>query len=108
MSGGAGVGKSHLIKTIHMSISKVLVHKGGSPEKARVLLLAPTGVATININGTTIHKALGINVGAKMFPINDRQRATLHSKLSEVRFIIIDDITMVSSDLFYQLHWRLN
>jgi len=31
-----------------------------NPEKATVILMAPTGVAAININGTTIHTALAI------------------------------------------------
>ena len=48
LSGGAGFGKSHLIKTIYMAISKVLMYDGGHPEKPRVLLLAPTVVATIS------------------------------------------------------------
>ena len=51
ITGGAGVGKSHLIKTIYMLLSKVLIYKGGELEKPRILLLAPTGVAEINING---------------------------------------------------------
>ena len=42
-------------------------------QKNQVILLAPTGVAAININGTTIHTALGINVGTKMFSLNDCQ-----------------------------------
>ena len=57
LTGGAGVDKSHLIKTIFMSISKLLSFKGGDPEKPRILILAPTGVATINIDGKqfTLH-----------------------------------------------------
>ena len=62
-----------------MSIKKVLLHKGGSPEKPRVFLLSSTAVTAININGTTINTVLGINVGAKMFPLNDCQRATLQT-----------------------------
>ena len=54
---GVGVSKSHLIKTIYTSISKVLTYKGGHPEKPRILLLAPTGAAAIYIDGTTIHTA---------------------------------------------------
>ena len=54
----AGVGKSHLIKTIFWSLNKVLEHKGGDADKPRILLLAPTGVAAININGTTINSGL--------------------------------------------------
>ena len=108
LTGGAGVGKPHLIKTIFMSISKSLSFKGGDPEKPRILILAPTGVAAINIDGTTIHTALGINVGHKLYRLNDRQRGILRNKFSEIKFIIIDEISMVSSVLFYQVHQRLN
>ena len=48
------------------------MYKGGDPEKPRILLLVPTGVAAININGT-IHSGLGINVGSKLYPLSDRQ-----------------------------------
>lgn len=91
-----------------MSIRKVLLHKGGSPAKPRVFLLSYTTVAAININGTTINTALGINVGAKMFPLNDCQRATLRNRLSKERFIIADEIYLVSSAPFCLLHDRLN
>ena len=90
-----------------MSIRKILLHKGGSPEKPRVFLLSYTAVAAININGTTINTVLGINVGAKMFPLNDCQRATLRNRLSEERFIIADEIYLVSSAPFCLLHERL-
>ena len=60
-----------------MSISKVLMYKGDHPDKPRIPLLAPTGVAAINIDGTTIHTALGITVGNKLYPLNDRQQRIL-------------------------------
>ena len=107
-TGGAGVGKSHLIKTIFMSISKLLSFKGGDPEKRRIPFLAPTGVAPIKIDKNAIHTALGINVGHKLYPLNDRQRGILQNKLWEIKIIIIDEISMVSSVLFYQVHQRLN
>ena len=108
LTGGAGVGKSHVLKTIYMSATKVLGRKGGDPGKPRVLVLAPTGVAAINVDGTTIHCGLGINVGHKMYPLNDKQRASLRNKLSEVKLLIIDEVSMVSSALFYQVNQRLN
>ena len=55
ITGGGGAGKSHLIKTIHMALSKILMYIGGGPKKPRILLLAPTGAAAKHINGTTIH-----------------------------------------------------
>ena len=108
LTGGVGVGKSHLIKPIFMSISKLLSFKGDDPEKPRILILAPTGVAAINIDGTTIHIALGINVGHNLYPLNDCQCGILRNKLLGVKFIILDEISMVSSVLFYQVHQRLN
>ena len=55
ITGGGGAGKSHLIKTIHMSLSKIWMYIGGGPEKPRILLLAPTAAAAKHIDGTTIH-----------------------------------------------------
>ena len=99
----AGIGKSHLIKAIFLSLYKALGYKGGDVDKPRLLLLAPTGVAAINITGTTIHSGLGSNAGNKLYPLNDQQRAALRNKFSEVRLIIIDEISTVSSVLFYQV-----
>ena len=58
----AGIGKLHLIKTISPSVSKLLLYKDGATEKPIILLLAPTGVAAVHINGTTIHSGLGIGI----------------------------------------------
>ena len=44
----------------------------------------------------------------QLYPLNDQQRAALKNKLSEVRLIIKDKISMVSSVLFYQVNQRLN
>ena len=91
-----------------MLLSKVLMDKGGELEKPRVLLLAPTGVAAININGTTIHSALGTNVGGTLYPLTKQHRAALRNNLSEVRLIIIDEISTVSSVLLFQVNQQLN
>ena len=103
ITGGGEVGKSHLIKTIYMSFNKVTMYKGVDPEKSRILLLAPTGVAEVHINGPTIHVGLQINVRGTMFPLNDRQRAVLRNKQSEVKIIIMDEISMVSNICFIRL-----
>ena len=67
VTGGGGCGKSHLIKTIYHSMTKLFLYHIGNPDKVRVLLLAPTGVAAINIDGTTIHSGLNIPCHGKMF-----------------------------------------
>ena len=106
ITGALGVGKSSLIKTIHMSLNKVLMYNGGDPEKPRILLVPPTGVGAVYINGT-IHCGLKINIGGKVFPLNDYQRAFLRNK-SEVKIIILDEVSMVSSMLLYRVNQRLN
>ena len=46
------------------------------------------------------HSGLGTNVGSKLYPLNNQQHAALRNKLSEVRIINIDEISVVSSVLF--------
>ena len=58
ITGGGGCGKSHLLRTIYQAVTKTLMYNGGDPDKARVLLLAPAGVAAVNIDGATIHYGL--------------------------------------------------
>ena len=106
LTGQGGCGKSHLVKTIFHTLSKLLLRKGADPDKPRVLLLAPTGVAAVNIDGTTIHSGLSI-YGKVYTPLSDKMRASLRNKLSEVAAIIIDEISMVSDKLFKDIHLRL-
>ena len=106
LTGQGGCGKSHLVKTIFYALSKLLLRKGTNPDKQRVMLLAPTGVAAVNINGTTIHSGLGI-YGKLYTPLSDQMRASLRNKLEEVAIVIIDEISMVSDKLFKDVHLRL-
>ena len=79
-TGGAGVGKSHIIKSIHASVSKTLCYRSMSPDKPKVLLLAPTSVAAINISGTTIHSGLGIPIecyGPEVPKLADKRKKRL-------------------------------
>ena len=103
-----GCGKSHLIKTTYNAINKVFLYRSGNPGKPIALLIAPTGVAAIIINGNTIHSDLHIPCRGKLLPLNDANKAELRSKYSEVELVIIDEISMVSGKLFYQIHKLLN
>ena len=51
LTNGAGVSKSHLSKTMFLSGSKLLLYKSGSPEKLRILPLAPKEVFYVNLKG---------------------------------------------------------
>ena len=110
ITGGAGTGKSHLIRTIYHSLTKLLSYRAMSLDKPKVLLVAPTGVAAVNIDGTTIHTALGLPVGhfGKNLPkLNDKRRTVLQNKLCELRVLIIDEISMVSNLQLLYIHLRL-
>ena len=111
ISGSGGVGKSHLIKTLYQALTKLFSYRTGDPNKPRMLLIAPTGVAAINIEGTTIHTGLGIPVGnysRKTLPkLNDKMRSSLRNNLSELQVIVIDEISMVSNVLLLNVHQRL-
>ena len=85
-----------------MQSVRYFLYRSGDPTKPRVLLLAPTDVAAININGNTIHSSLHIPCRGKLLPLNDANKAELRNKYSKVEPVIIDAISMVSSKLFYQ------
>ncbi|XP_066915086.1 uncharacterized protein [Clytia hemisphaerica] len=106
LTGGGGVGKSHLLTTIYHSLSKLLMYRGGEPTKERILVLAPTGVAAINVNGTTIHTGLIIPT-TDFFPLNASSKSNLQKKLSCVEIIMIDEVSMVPSRLFRNIDERL-
>ena len=103
-----GCGKSHLIKTIYHSVRRLFLYQSESPVKPRVLVFAPTGVAAIKINETTIHSGLNIPCRGKLMPLSDKNCAELRNKYSEVQIVLIDEKSMVSGKLLYQIHKRLN
>ena len=71
-------------------------------------MLALTGIPAISINGTTIHSGLNIPCRGKLILLSDKNRAELRNKYSNVQIVIIDEISMVSGKLLYQIHKRLN
>ena len=110
LTGKDGCGKSHLIKTTYKSVTKTLSYHGKELEKPYVMLLAPTGIATINIGENTIHSGLSIPVkqyGKTVPKLSDKIRSSLRNKLSEVRLLIIDEVSMVSNKLLIYIHQRL-
>ena len=103
LSEDGGFGKLHLIKTIFHSVSKLFFYQDGSPDKSRVLLLTPTNVAVINVNGTTIHSVLNIPSRSKLMPLSDEKCAELRSKYPEVQVVTINEISVVSDKFLYQI-----
>ena len=109
LTGGGGVGKSHLINSIYHTTTKTFRHGITNPENPTVSLMAPTGVAAININGTTIHTALAIpkESGDNLPPLSDQKRTQIRIALSDLKLVIIDEISMVSNATLLHIHQRL-
>lgn len=109
ITGGAGAGKSHLIKTIYHTAAKTFRHACKNPELPTVLLMAPTGVSAININGTTINTALAIpqQTSDNLPAMSDQKKTQLRLSFSELKLIIIDEISMVGNITLLHIHQRL-
>ena len=96
ISGSGGVRKSDLMKTICLSVTRLLQYHDSSPEIRRVLILASTGLASINVNSTTVHSLLGLPCRGKLFPLDSNILAALRNKYAEV---ILVEILMVSKKI---------
>ena len=109
ITGGGGAGKSHLIKTIYHTVIKTFRYDGMNPENPTVLLSVPTGVAAININGTTINTPLAIpkNTGDTLPAMSDQKRTQMRLSLSELKLLVVDEISMVSNTALHHIHQRL-
>ena len=96
VTGKAGTGKSFLLD----------VFRGTT--KKNYIVLAPTGISAINIDGVTLHSAFGyynlVNLN-----IDEISEYTLRLKnekqmaLRAVKTIIIDEISMVRADIFEKI-----
>ena len=112
LSGGAGVGKSHLTKALYQAALKYYNTRAGDDfHEVKVLLLAPTGKAAYTIKGNTVHSAFAVpaNQSLRNYKRLDSSRLnTLRSKFRGVKLIFVDEISMVGNSMFaIQLNNRL-
>lgn len=88
--GKAGTGKSTFLKWLIGNVSK------------HFLVLAPTGIAALNINGKTIHSAFKLGYDSSM-PKADRIRFNMmknaYAEIEYADIIVIDEVSMVRCDL---------
>ena len=109
LTGGAGTGKSHVIKCIYNESIRLLQRMNHNPDDVSVLLTAPTGVAAFNINGSTLHSALSIttDISLPYKPLGEEKLSTLRNKLATLHILIIDEISMVDQKMMCYIHGRL-
>lgn len=93
LTGKGGSGKSFLTR---------LIIDWCKERKKSVMICAPTGVAALNIGGSTIHRTFGIKVD-EMGVIKPGERCRDKKKLGTIGradVIIIDEISMCRADVF--------
>ena len=71
--------------------------------------MAPTGVSAINIEGTTINTGLAIpkETGENLPAMSDQKKTQIRVLLSQLKLIIIDEVSMVSNITLLHIHQRL-
>ncbi|XP_034322352.2 uncharacterized protein [Magallana gigas] len=109
VTGGAGTGKSHLIKAIHYEASRLLGKTLSIPDALSILLTAFTGTAAFNIGGSTIHHVFSLKKALPIpyEPLKEQTLNGIRSKLENVQILIIDEVSMVFKRLLYYIHERL-
>jgi ATP-dependent exoDNAse (exonuclease V) alpha subunit len=93
VTGKAGTGKSTLLQVFRTSTKK------------RVIVLAPTGIAALNVRGQTIHSFFG-------FPPRILNRSEIEKRRNfrmycNIDMIIIDEISMVRADMMDNMDYFL-
>ncbi|MCG8076810.1 MAG: AAA family ATPase [Candidatus Thiodiazotropha taylori] len=108
LSGGAGVGKSVLIKALYQSLYRFLnLREGENPDDIRILLCAYTGKAAYNINGVTIASAFLKKFKQANELLSADELNTFRVKYRHLKLIIIDEISMVGTSTLSFLDTRL-
>lgn len=109
ITGGAGTGKSHLIKAIHYEGSRLLGKILPIPNALSILLTAFTGTAAFNIGGSTIHHVFSLTKALPIpyEPLKEQTLNAIRVKLENVQILIIDEVSMVFKRLLYYIHERL-
>lgn len=102
ITGRAGTGKSTLLDYFRSTTRK------------QIVVLAPTGVAAVNVSGQTIHSFFGFRPGVTVDKVREKakkkKRNPIYQKLDA---IVIDEVSMVRADLldcvdgFLRIHGKV-
>lgn len=95
LTGGAGVGKSVLLRSLYQALIKFFNNRvGENPDNIKILLCAPTGKAAHNIGGSTFHSVFGIPVGRGFVfkPLDMHQLDSMRCRYFQLKVVFIDGI----------------
>lgn len=96
ITGRAGTGKSTLLQLFR------------STTRRKAVVLAPTGVAALNVSGQTIHSFFGFP--PRLMQTEDIKRRRNRRLFERLELVVIDEISMVRADLVDHMDYflRLN
>ncbi len=95
VSGTAGTGKSYLIHCLRLLLQD------------SVRVVAPTGVAAFNVDGFTLHSLLDLPTRGEFKDLDGNRLQRLQQHLTGVKYLIVDEMSMVGRKLFGQVDNRL-
>src|SRR5215510_7156296 len=93
VTGRAGTGKSTLLRCIRDMVP------------AEMVIVAPTGLAAVNVGGQTIHSFFGFP--PRLIRPDDIRRSRNGRLMRRLKFLIIDEVSMVRSDLMWAIDQSL-
>ena len=96
VTGRAGTGKSTLLQLARRTTRR------------RLAVIAPTGVAALNVRGQTLHSFFGFP--GKLLSVSDLRRSRKRGLYEALDTLVIDEVSMVRADLLdlYDAFLRLN
>lgn len=93
ITGRAGTGKSTLLRALCEMV----------PEE--MAIVAPTGLAAVNVGGQTIHSFFGLP--PRLIRSDDIRRSRNGGVMRKLKLLIIDEVSMVRSDLMWAIDQSL-
>ena len=93
VTGRAGTGKSTLLRVLREVMGEACA------------VLAPTGLAAINVGGQTIHSFFGFP--PRLINPEDIRRSRNGRVMRQLDFLVIDEVSMVRSDLMWAIDQSL-
>ncbi len=93
VTGRAGTGKSTLLRCIRDLVPGEMV------------IVAPTGLAAVNVGGQTIHSFFGFP--PRLMQAGDIRRSRNGRLMRRLKFLVIDEVSMVRSDIMWAIDQSL-
>ena len=110
ISGVGGTGKSFLIDTIRRQVADIW--KDDAIGDIKCTVAAPTGLAAYNVGGVTVHCLFQLPIEhdgktAQYWPLSKTTQKIMRTNLRSLKFIIIDEMSMLSNLNLVYIHLRL-